>query len=116
MIQVVLLSVIFHPVRLLYSISALGLTALFIWSLQQAFRDGIHHLKRLHSIPCSRCAYFTGDYHLKCTVHPKMALTEEALECGDFESSREPKLRLQKVYSSHCGAANVVRNFQRPSG
>ncbi|WP_413165687.1 hypothetical protein ACL6C3_04420 [Capilliphycus salinus ALCB114379] len=116
MIQVVLLSITFHPVRLLYSISALGLTALFIWSLQQAFRDGIHHLKRLHSIPCSRCAYFTGDYRLKCTVNPKMALTEEALGCRDYESCGDKKLRLQEAYSSHSGAANVVRNFQRPSG
>lgn len=116
MIPVVLLSVILHPVRLLYSISALGLMVLFFWSLQLAFREGIIHLKRLHSIPCSGCAYFTGDYRLKCTVHPKMALTEDALECRDFELNRDKRLRLQEVYSSHCGAANVVRNFQRPSG
>ena len=114
--KVVLLSVTLHPVRLLYSICALGLIALFIWSLQRAFREGIIHLKRLHSIPCSRCAYFTGDYRLKCTVHPKMALTEEALGCGDFESCGNQKLCLQEIYSSHCGSANVVRNFQRPCG
>ncbi|ERT05146.1 hypothetical protein M595_4896 [Lyngbya aestuarii BL J] len=114
MIQVVILSVIFHPVRLLYSITALGLTAIFVWSLQRAFRDGIIHLKRLHSIPCSRCTYFTGDYRLKCTVHPKIALTEEALECGDYESCGDKKLRLQAVYSSSCDAVNIVHDFQRP--
>ena len=116
MVQVVLLSVIFHPLRLLYSIAAFGLMGLFVWSLQLAFRDGIIHLKRLHSIPCSRCAYFTGDYRLKCTVHPKMALTEDALGCGDYEVNGPQKLGLQTVYSSHCGPVNVVRNFQRPPG
>ncbi len=115
MIQVVLLSVTLNPIRCLYSMSALGLIAFFVWSVQLAFREGMLNLKRLHSIPCSRCAYFTGDYRLKCTVHPKLALTEEALECRDFESNCGEKLRLQEVYSSHCGATNVVRNLQRPS-
>jgi hypothetical protein len=113
MSQVVILSVIFHPVRLLYSITALGLTAIFVWSLQRAFREGIIHLKRLHSIPCSRCAYFTGDYRLKCTVHPIIALTEEALECGDYESCGDKKLHLQTVYSSSFGEVNIGRDFQR---
>ncbi|MEL7035152.1 MAG: hypothetical protein AAFO04_05975 [Cyanobacteria bacterium J06592_8] len=116
MIQVVLFSVILHPVRIFYSLIALGLIAGFAWSLQLAFREGIVNLKRLHSIPCSSCAYFTGDYRLKCTVHPKAALTEDALECGDFESGGKERLRLQEAYSSHCGAVNVVRNFQRPCG
>ena len=116
MIQVVLFSVILHPARIFYSLSALGLIAGFAWSLQLALREGIVNLKRLHSIPCSNCVYFTGDYHLKCTVHPKAALTEDALKCSDFEFGEDNKLRLQEAYSSHCGAVNVVRNVQRPCG
>jgi hypothetical protein len=39
----------------------------------------------LHQIPCPDCMYFTGDYRLKCPVHPIEALSEEALNCKDFE-------------------------------
>ncbi len=40
--------------------------------------------KRLHQIPCAKCQYFTGNHHLKCTVQPCFALTEEAINCLDF--------------------------------
>ena len=42
------------------------------------------HLKRLHQIPCDKCVYFTGDYRLKCTVHPMSAMSEDAIACRDF--------------------------------
>ncbi|NJR69347.1 MAG: hypothetical protein HC771_12300 [Synechococcales cyanobacterium CRU_2_2] len=38
-------------------------------------------------MPCSNCRYFTGDYRLKCTVNPYVALSEEAIGCRDFEVS-----------------------------
>jgi hypothetical protein len=60
------------------------LIAIFIWSFWKVVIEGITHLKKLHAIPCSRCAYFTGDYRLKCTLHPCDALTEEAINCRDF--------------------------------
>lgn len=60
-----------------------------LWSIWLATQDGMARLKRLHQIPCSGCAYFTGDYRLKCTVHPCKALTEEALECLDYEPSKK---------------------------
>ena len=44
-------------------------------------------LSKLHQIPCARCAFFTRDYRLKCTVHPSKALTEEAINCLDYEST-----------------------------
>ena len=49
-------------------------------------KEGITRLKRLHQIPCSSCQYFTGDYRLKCTVHPIKALSEDAIDCLDYES------------------------------
>jgi hypothetical protein len=63
---------------------------LFILSICKTARDGIAHLKKLHQIPCSRCAFFTGNYHLKCTVNPLTALSEESINCRDFELKTFP--------------------------
>ncbi|MEP0748961.1 hypothetical protein [Coleofasciculus sp. FACHB-125] len=38
----------------------------------------------MHSVPCTNCRYFTGDYRLKCTVQPSIAQTEEAINCSDY--------------------------------
>lgn len=62
-----------------------GLTALFLWSVWIAFKDGVHRLRRLHQIPCDRCAFHTGSHLLKCTVYPCKAFTEDAIDCLDFE-------------------------------
>ena len=52
-------------------------------------REGIKQAKRLHTIPCANCVFFTGDYHLKCTVNPTDALTERAIHCPDYRPSAE---------------------------
>lgn len=57
----------------------------FCLSIYLAIKEGITKIRRLHQIPCSRCAFFTGDYRLKCTVHPCKALSEEAIDCLDYE-------------------------------
>ena len=54
------------------------------WRLIAIANKAVSHLQRLHQIPCSNCAYFTGDYRLKCTVHPMMAMSETAIGCRDF--------------------------------
>jgi hypothetical protein len=59
----------------------------FCVAICAAVQDGIVRLKRLHQIPCTHCAFFTGDYRLKCTVHPCKALSEEAIDCLDYESA-----------------------------
>ncbi len=46
---------------------------LFIWNIWSILKKGIIFLKELHEIPCHACEYFTNDYRLKCTVHPKKA-------------------------------------------
>jgi hypothetical protein len=61
------------------------LSGLFFWSSWKVVKAGISQLRRLHQIPCSKCVFFTGDYRLKCTVHPSKALSEDALNCLDFE-------------------------------
>jgi hypothetical protein len=55
-----------------------------------ACRDGFLRLRRLHQIPCDRCSFFTGEYRLKCTVHPCEAFTEAAIACRDFEPTSHP--------------------------
>lgn len=61
------------------------LVALFS-TLCFAVRDAFFHVRRLHQIPCDRCCFYTGDYRLKCTVHPCAAFSEEAIHCRDYEA------------------------------
>ena len=49
-------------------------------------REGVVYLKKLHQIPCDRCAFHTGEHRLKCTVNPYTAFTEDAICCRDYES------------------------------
>ena len=72
-------------VVLIFGCFAWATIALLFWSAWNTLREGITTLKRLHQIPCDRCAFFTGDYRLKCTVRPIDALTENAIDCRDFE-------------------------------
>lgn len=55
-----------------------------IWSTYRTLTQGITSVKELHKIPCSTCKFFTGNYQLKCTINPKIALTEQAINCSDF--------------------------------
>ncbi|MDW8201573.1 MAG: hypothetical protein RML75_10285 [Cyanobacteriota bacterium SKYGB_h_bin112] len=66
------------------------LLILLPWCLWVSLREGVSRLKQLHSIPCSRCAFFTGDYRLKCAVHPITAFTHDAIHCADYEPIVSP--------------------------
>ncbi|NJO40970.1 MAG: hypothetical protein HC769_10680 [Cyanobacteria bacterium CRU_2_1] len=100
----------FHPVRaFLCPIAIWAILAILLWSVWSALRDGVAQLKRLHQIPCSRCAFFTGDYRLKCTVHPYKALTEAAIDCLDYEPT---VLRSTITYSTTC-SKQCKRSVQR---
>ncbi|MDX2216796.1 MAG: hypothetical protein SFY66_26255 [Oculatellaceae cyanobacterium bins.114] len=61
---------------------------LVAWSIWSAIRDSVANAKQMHRIPCANCQFFTHDYHLKCTVHPGTALSEEAVNCMDYEPTR----------------------------
>jgi hypothetical protein len=78
-------------------ITAWSLIVLVSWSTWAAMRDGVKSAKRLHQIPCANCAFFTGDYHLKCTVHPATALSEDAIYCPDYEPT-SPSLPISPRY------------------
>ncbi|MDY6938544.1 MAG: hypothetical protein SWY16_12835 [Cyanobacteriota bacterium] len=86
-----------------------SLLSFFMWSAWQALRQGTVHLKRLHGIPCDRCVFFTGDFRLKCTVRPLEAMTEEALECRDFEPISRPVPR--PVPKTACGACSKCNSI-----
>lgn len=68
-------------------ISAWSIVLLISWSLWTAVRDTIAQSRQMHQIPCANCEFFTSDYHLKCTVHPSKALTEDAIDCADYEAT-----------------------------
>jgi hypothetical protein len=78
-------------------------TALFLVLAQARGR-----LRKLHRIPCSRCAFSTGDYRLKCAVHPVRAFSEDAINCRDFQGqipkkkpvNRSIKINLEIVDNS----------------
>jgi len=68
---------------LCYGIWTLIFTGLCL-RLIAVVQKAIAHLQRLHQIPCDKCTYFTGDYRLKCTVNPTVAMSEQAIGCRDF--------------------------------
>lgn len=66
-------------------VAAWVLVLMVAWSIVSFFRDGFKRAKTMHDIPCSRCRYFTENYHLKCPVRPTIALSEAAINCMDYE-------------------------------
>lgn len=62
------------------------MVGLTLWNLVVAVRDGVNRATAMHKIPCPECRYFTNDYRLKCPIHPKIALSESAIDCTDFEA------------------------------
>ncbi len=60
-------------------------TFLLVWNALTSLIQGIARVKRLHQIPCSHCQFFSGEYHLKCTVRPSIALSEDAINCIDYQ-------------------------------
>jgi len=58
--------------------------ALIGWRLWITLRDIVRYTANHHAIPCARCQFFTGDYRLKCTLHPDLAMSERAINCADF--------------------------------
>lgn len=83
---------------------AWGFVILMVVNIWAFVRDSVARAKQMHQIPCANCQFFTGDYHLKCTVHPSRALSEAAIGCQDFEPkpgtvSWTPPLRSEKSRS-----------------
>jgi hypothetical protein len=67
-------------------ISTFSLLGIIGWSLGSVVKDTIEVAKTMHEIPCANCQYFTDDHRLKCTLHPKIANTEQAIDCSDYRT------------------------------
>ncbi len=62
-----------------------GGIAIATYTLFTGLRKGVENVRQLHRIPCANCQYATSSYHLKCSVHPANAFSEQAIGCQDFE-------------------------------
>ncbi|HEY9906301.1 MAG TPA: hypothetical protein V6D18_01680 [Thermosynechococcaceae cyanobacterium] len=78
-------------------VSAWAIVLLLSWSAWVGVRDTIARSRQMHQIPCANCQFFTSDYHLKCTVHPSIALTEDAIGCRDHEAIRSSYAPVERV-------------------
>ncbi|MGJ3244828.1 MAG: hypothetical protein ACFE0I_01990 [Elainellaceae cyanobacterium] len=73
-----------QPVQL---IAAWIISVLIVLSIIRGVRDAVAYANRLHQVPCASCQFFTGNYTLKCTIHPTTAMSESAIDCPDYKSS-----------------------------
>lgn len=71
-------------VPLCFSAAWLFVIAL-LTSLLSGVRQTVNSAQQMHQIPCYNCKFFTNDHRLKCTVNPKIASTEEAINCFDYQ-------------------------------
>jgi hypothetical protein len=70
--------------QLLRALIAWGVVLGGVLQVWRMFTEGTAHARLLHQIPCANCQYFSGDYTLKCALHPTQAGTLDAISCGDF--------------------------------
>ena len=77
-----LLKPFLFQLRFIGAFSILGLCGLSLFS---CVMDVVAQAKKMHSIPCTKCRFFTGDYRLKCTANPSIANTEQAIDCIDYQ-------------------------------
>lgn len=88
------------------------ISTFLFWRLMTISKRAVNHLKRLHQIPCSNCAYFTGDYRLKCTVNPLVAMSETAIGCRDFMVRTDTRNNNPKVPSIGCFGMKKCSNIE----
>ncbi len=67
---------------------AWGFIFILIWTIWSSVRDVTQRAQKMHQIPCANCQFFTHNYLLKCTVNPKVANTEEAIDCSDYKAQK----------------------------
>lgn len=73
----------------IYFIGAWVFILSLITTLLGVIKDIVNRSRQMHRIPCSNCQYFTNNYHLKCTIQPRIANTELALDCSDFKQYKQ---------------------------
>lgn len=66
----------------------MGWAVLFVMlsKIGSAARDEIFtSIKPLHRVPCKNCRFFGNNPYLKCAINPSIVLTEQALDCSDYQ-------------------------------
>jgi hypothetical protein len=64
-----------------------GLICAYIFNRKQhSFRVNLPH-----KVICSRCQYFNNNHFLKCAINPSTVLTEQAIDCVDYDPKAEIK-------------------------
>ena len=81
-------------------IIAWSMVALGIWQVVAATRDGVQRAQTMHRIPCADCSFFTNQAVLKCPLHPNQAMSEEAIDCTDFETANPTQAAYQRLKTS----------------
>ena len=66
---------------------AWAFVAVLTWGAWSAIAESFTRSKRMHQIPCADCQFFTNDHRLKCTIHPTIANSEEAINCPDYSET-----------------------------
>jgi hypothetical protein len=85
-------------------------------SIWITLKKGVIHVTRLHQVPCHNCDFFTNDYRLKCTLHPTIACTEDAIACRDFELKTSCCNACQQHPHKAMGLINVINlSFNPPT-
>lgn len=70
--------------NIFFCLAAWSLVSLILLNISAFVRDLIANTQRMYQIPCANCQFFTGSPYLKCTLHPTIALSEEAINCRDY--------------------------------
>jgi hypothetical protein len=70
--------------HLILGLAAWSLISLIFLNTWTLVRDIVTNAKQMYQIPCANCQFFIDNPFLKCTVHPTIALTEDAIHCRDY--------------------------------
>jgi hypothetical protein len=94
-------SIPIQSIPLVFKLVSIICVSLGIFSyLRSAWKNAqksLIQVQRLHQIPCSNCLFFTGEYNLKCAVHPCKALSEEAIGCADYQTAKMSPIKDRKI-------------------
>lgn len=76
---------------------AWSVVVLGIWQMVAATRDSVQRAQTMHRIPCAGCRFFTNQAVLKCSLHPTLAMSEDAIGCLDFETANPTLAACQRL-------------------
>jgi len=74
-----------------YLVLVLATIAMFLLLTTSAWKQKkVITTQSLDQIPCRNCQFFKENQYLRCAVHPAIALTQQAIDCQDYEPFNKP--------------------------